>query len=260
MPDESTLRDSTIDRREAIRRVTTILGGVALVGGGSLMAACERARTAPGDSAAAVAAGPFTAADVALLDEIADTILPDTKTPGAKAAKTGAFMALMVTDGYDAREQKLFRDGMQKLDAASQKANGKGFVASTPAQRTALLQTLDRAAKAHGDAVQAARKARSGTTATAAPAPTAAPSKPATTAQPDQRAQNATATPDAGAPGEITADSPTHYFRMMKELALLGYFTSEIGYTQAMRYVESPGRFDPCAPYTPGEKAWAAHA
>jgi hypothetical protein len=47
---------------------------------------------------------------------------------------------------------------------------------------------------------------------------------------------------------------------MMKELALLGYFTSEIGYTQAQRYVESPGRFDPCVPYTPGEKAWAPHA
>ena len=58
----------------------------------------------------------------------------------------------------------------------------------------------------------------------------------------------------------ITADAPSHYFRMMKELALLGYFTSEIGYTQAMRYIESPGRFDPCAPYAPGEKAWAPHA
>ena len=34
----------------------------------------------------------------------------------------------------------------------------------------------------------------------------------------------------------------------MKELALLGYFTSEIGYTKAMRYVESPGRFDPERP------------
>ena len=35
---------------------------------------------------------------------------------------------------------------------------------------------------------------------------------------------------------------------MMKELALLGYFTSEIGYTQAMRYIETPGRFDPARP------------
>jgi hypothetical protein len=53
---------------------------------------------------------------------------------------------------------------------------------------------------------------------------------------------------------------PPHYFRLMKELTLLGYFTSEIGCTQAMRYRETPGRFDPCVPYTPGETAWAAHA
>ena len=31
-----------------------------------------------------------------MVDEIAETILPETSTPGAKAAKTGAFMALMV--------------------------------------------------------------------------------------------------------------------------------------------------------------------
>jgi len=58
----------------------------------------------------------------------------------------------------------------------------------------------------------------------------------------------------------ITAKPANHYFRMMKELALLGYFTSEIGYTKAMRYVESPGRFDPCTPYTKGETDWASHA
>ena len=51
-----------------------------------------------------------------------------------------------------------------------------------------------------------------------------------------------------------------HYFRMIKELTLLGYFTSEIGYTQAMRYMETPGRYDPCTPYAEGETSWADHA
>ncbi len=50
---------------------------------------------------------------------------------------------------------------------------------------------------------------------------------------------------------------PAHYFRLMKELTLLGYFTSEIGATQALRYVESPGRYEGCIPYKKGEKAWA---
>jgi hypothetical protein len=52
-------------------------------------------------------------------------------------------------------------------------------------------------------------------------------------------------------------DQPNHYFRLMKELTLLGYFTSEVGSTQALRYVETPGRFDGCVPYKKGEKAWA---
>ena len=54
-----------------------------------------------------------------------------------------------------------------------------------------------------------------------------------------------------------SGDEPTHYFRMMKEPTLLGYFTSEIGHMRAMEYLESPGRFDPDVPYTRGDKTWA---
>ena len=202
-----TTEQHLIDRREAIRRVSALLGGVAFVGGNALLTACER--RAPGASSA-TAAGTFTADDVAFLDEVADTILPTTGTPGAKAAQVGAFMALMVTDTYEPSDQKIFQDGMRQLDQESKTANGATFVASTPAQRLSLLEKLDREQKTYMDA----RK----------------------------------------------DDAPSHYFRMMKELTLLGYFTSEIGYTKAMRYVESPGRFDPCVPYTPGEKSWASHA
>lgn len=190
-----------IDRREAIRRVTALLGGMALAGGTGLVTACERAQRGVG--AAQTGTATFSAQDIALLDEVADTILPETKTPGAKAAHVGAFMALMVTDTYEDREQQIFRDGMRKLQAAS-------FMAAKPPERLALLERLDREQKAYMD-------------------------------------------------GKADA-APAHYFRLMKELTLLGYFTSEIGCTQAQRYKETPGRFDPCVPYTPGETAWAGHA
>ena len=52
-------------------------------------------------------------------------------------------------------------------------------------------------------------------------------------------------------------EDAAHYFRLMKELTLLGYFTSEIGSTQARRYAAVPGRFDGCIPYKKGDKAWA---
>ena len=248
----------TISRREAIQRVTAMLGGFTLVGGTSLIAACEKAQQGAKDSTTAAqptSIGEFTAQDIAYLDEIADTILPTTSTPGAKAAHTGAFMALMVTDTYEPKDQKVFRAGMQTLDEASKKANnGATFMAATPQQRLALLETLDKEAKAHMDAIDAAKKTRpkADTTKTAA-------EKKGDKFLPDQRKEGAPGA-DVGAATAITADTPTHYFRMMKELAMLGYFTSEIGCKQAMRYVESPGRFDPCVPYKPGEKSWAPHA
>ncbi|MFM7856708.1 MAG: gluconate 2-dehydrogenase subunit 3 family protein, partial [Flammeovirgaceae bacterium] len=48
-----------------------------------------------------------------------------------------------------------------------------------------------------------------------------------------------------------------HYFSMIKQLVVLGYFSSKIGVTQALRYEPIPGRYEGCVPYQPGEKAWA---
>lgn len=48
-----------------------------------------------------------------------------------------------------------------------------------------------------------------------------------------------------------------HYINMLKDLTVLGYFTSEIGATQALRYIETPGRYDPCVDYKKGDKAFA---
>ncbi len=222
------LEADMISRREAILRVTAILGGVALVGGTALLTGCRQENTD----------APFTPDEIALLDEIAETILPQTTTPGAKAAKTGAFMALIVTDSYSPEERKAFREGMHKLDKASDKAYGVSFVKATPQQRLTLLNVVDREQYDEGEARRAAavKKAEA------------------------FLAEKSTPVGDVSAAPAITAKPATHYFRMMKELALLGYFTSEIGCTQAQRYAETPGRYDPCIPYTPGQKAWAAHA
>lgn len=56
---------------------------------------------------------------------------------------------------------------------------------------------------------------------------------------------------------ELEVGEDSHYFTMMKQLTLWGYFSSEIGATQALRYVEVPGRYDGNYPYKKGDKAWA---
>jgi hypothetical protein len=242
---------STIDRREAIRRVGLFLGGVTFVGGSSLLTACQKEQRVV---QAGEQVGQFVTADMDFLDEVAETILPETKTPGAKAAKVGPFMAVMVTDCYDAKQQKIFRDGMKQLDDACKKANNVSFMQATPQQRLTLLEALDKEQKTYTDAVDAARKKKSsGDTTTTTTAKKAE-------AHLEEPRKEAGIGSDVGAATPITADSPTHYFRMMKELTLLGYFTSEIGCTKAQRYAETPGKYDPCVPYKPGDKAWAPHA
>lgn len=220
-----------ITRREAILRVTALLGGVTLVGGSALLTGCRDANTDV----------PFTPEEIAFLDEVADTILPRTSTPGAKDVQTGAFMAMMVHDTYDARDRKVFRTGMRSIDDATEKAHRVTFMEASPQQRLAVLESIDRDQKVYSDARRTEKRTKALAWLT------------------DQRKEMS---PGAGvAPATaVTQDKPAHYFRMMKELALLGYFTSEIGATQALRYLESPGRFDPCVPYTPGQKAWAPHA
>jgi len=194
-------------RREAIKRVSALFGGVALIGGSTLLTACTSERRDATDDGPI---GTFTRPDIAYLDDIADTILPDTGTPGARAAKVGSFMALMVTDAYTPADQEIFRTGMTTLNDAARSAHGVSFSEATAAQRTTLLEQVDAEAKTYMDT--------------------------------------------------RTTGMPAHYFRQMKELTLLGYFTSEIGYTKAMRYTEAPGRFDPCVPHAAGDTIWAAHA
>ena len=52
------------------------------------------------------------------------------------------------------------------------------------------------------------------------------------------------------------AGAMPHYFRILKELTILGYFSSEVGATQALRYADVPGGYDGNAPYTRGDRAW----
>ena len=187
-----------MNRREAVQYISLLLGGT-IVGGNAFLTGCKT-KTEGTHSA-------FTTDDIAYLDEVADTILPATSTPGAKAAAVGTFMTVMVNDCYDDKDQKIFHDGMDKLNDLSKKTYDNGFMKLNPQQRHDLLVKLDNEQKDY-------MKKK----------------KP---------------------------EDPSHYFRMMKELTLLGYFTSEIGCTQARRYVETPGKFEGCIPYKKGDKAWA---
>ncbi|HEU4850759.1 MAG TPA: gluconate 2-dehydrogenase subunit 3 family protein [Telluria sp.] len=149
---------------------------------------------------------PFTARDLAMLDEIAETILPRTSTPGAKDAAVGAFIARYSAACYEPAQLRTLKEGIGAVDARMRIKNGVGFLNASTAQRQTLLAALDLEARQH-----AAGKGN--------PAP--------------------------------------HYFTLMKQLTLFGFFTSEPGSTRVLRYRPVPGKYKGCVPYRKGETSWA---
>src|SRR5580658_2525242 len=129
-----------MNRREAVWRIALLMGG-AMVGSEVIMSGQAIPDKAP-------TAG-FTDADRALLDEIGETIVPATDIPGAKAAKIGSFMTMMVTDCYNDKQHAAFAAGLRQIDDACRAKYGTSFMDSAPAQRTELANALNEEQKAY---------------------------------------------------------------------------------------------------------------
>ena len=97
-----------MNRREAISRVSLFLGGAVVGSGIFLEAGCS--------STPKQVSGLFNQDQLKLLDEIAETILPASNTPGAREAKVAEFMAVMVNDCYTKTDQEIFLNGLKKIE------------------------------------------------------------------------------------------------------------------------------------------------
>src|SRR5688572_23768275 len=108
-----------MDRREMLRMIA-LATGTAFIGGEFFLSGCKNPEA--GSSL------QFSTDDIAFLDEVGETILPKTNTPGAKDAKVGAFMAIMVNDCYPAADQKVFHEGLTKLNDACKGMHDVSFM------------------------------------------------------------------------------------------------------------------------------------
>jgi hypothetical protein len=132
----------------------------------------------------------FAAAEYAMVERLAEIIIPSDGTPGAKEAGVAEFIDFMVAS--DPEVQYGFRMGLAWLNAHAEQTDGKRFVELTPEQQSSLLEPLG--------------------------------------------------FKDKALPGEETG---RHFFRMMREYTVTGFYTSEIGYKEldnpALKfYAESP--------------------
>jgi hypothetical protein len=182
-----------MDRRRALQLTTTILGGT-IFGSEIFLSGCTTRSSGK---------ELFSKADIALLDEIGETILPETDdSPGAKAARIGTFMSTIVTDCYSEEEQGIFINGIKKIKQLAAESLDSDFGDLPTLQKLRFLDELNREAR------------------------------------------------------EFSGEKP-HFFSMMKQLTIWGYFSSEPGATMALRYNPIPGRYIGCYPYKSGDKAWA---
>jgi Gluconate 2-dehydrogenase subunit 3 len=204
-----------MERRELLKMIAVLTGGV-VIGGDVFLSGCTNKEAD---------ASVFSANNIALLDEVGETIIPATSTPGAKATKIGEFMKTIVTDCYNADQQKAFGDGLAGLNAACEKANGKSFMDATPEQRKAFLIGLEKEAKEFNK-------------------------------QRDEKEKDAREKAKKDMDPNFVG-APSHYYSMLKQLTLWGYFSSEIGSKQALRFLPIPGKYDGALPYKKGDKAWA---
>lgn len=178
--------ETSIRRREAVERIALILGGTLST---QLTSGLMGQITNSGPSV------PVDDSRKRFLAEVADVIIPDTDTPGARAAGVEEFIVRVMRDCYELKDQEKFYGGLDKLDQASQARHGKAFVDLDGEKKIEMIR----------DAVENNRD----------------------------------------------------FYRRMREMTITGYFTSEIGATQALEYLPIPGRFEGDVPMQPGQKAWA---
>jgi hypothetical protein len=148
-----------------------------------------------------------------LVATIAEHILPQTDTPGARAAGVHRFIDTLLADYHRPAERQRFVAGLSDVNARAEREHGRAFVRCDTTQQRGILEALDREAF---------------------PERTSASS---------------------GAGDDASSRRP--FMRTMKELTVLGYYTSEIGATKELRYVRVPGRFDGCVPLRPADRTWA---
>jgi hypothetical protein len=84
----------------------------------------------------------------AVLAEIADTLIPATDMPGAKAMNVHQFILRMVDDCQTTEAQRDFEKGFIAFEAAVDKKYGKSFGELSAADRNSFLNELNATAKA----------------------------------------------------------------------------------------------------------------
>ena len=220
-----------MDRREAIRNVAFLMGGaLSATTMGVVLSGFTSVDSIPGFT--------FSWDQEALITEIADIILPTTKeSPGAQVAGVGPFIPMMIRECYPGNVQKAFAEGLEDIERKAKSLHQKSFLAISRKEREEIIaQVREETIAGMADDRKMAAAAR-------------VEAERLKNMSQAERAKNPKATIE-------TPKNKSYFFPVMRDLTMLGFFSSEVGCTQAYRFVEIPGRYDGCVDLQPGQKLW----
>jgi hypothetical protein len=211
---------SSIDRREAIRRISVALGAtVSAPTVAALLSGCEVSSSPEPYVSRTLVDGRLRS-----VEALAEAVIPETDTPGASAARVHEFIDVMLTDFYPVDERARLLDGLAEVEAEARARFGsEDLVELSAADLETLVAELDAAAYPGASADPAAA---------------------------DADAEAATEAQRAGTGGRPP------FWRTFKELVVAGYYTSEIGQTVELRLMPF-GDFDGDVPYEEVGRSWA---
>jgi hypothetical protein len=236
---------NAITRREALARTALLLGG-----------ALATSTIAGAQSTGWLTDAPqwrprtLSATQSDLVASLAEHIIPTTDTPGARAAGVHRFVDTVLSDYYGAQERRRFLDGLADIDARAQKEHGAAFMKATPQQQVALLTTIDNESYPPQRVLQKAEPLNSERQ-KMQDSLARQSSTSATISDPTRASADA-----GGDPAARRELEKGWFFRRMKELTLLGYYTSQVGAMQELK-VNPMGVYRSDVPYRSIGHSWA---
>lgn len=132
-----------MNRRDALKQIALLSGGALSMSTiTAVMSGCT-SESGP----AGYTAKTLTAQQDELVTVISELIIPETDTPGAKAAKVNQFIDKMLSDWNYEDERAHFLSGLDSVDETSQELHGSDFLDLTEEQQVSVLEQLEQEAK-----------------------------------------------------------------------------------------------------------------
>ena len=134
-----------MSRETLTRRRAMLAAGAAAAAAAVPDAALAQVKRAAAQTVAAKAGKFLTAQELALLDELAELIIPqDAQSGGARAAKCAEFIDAHLAESIDPLWRQSWKDDLAEIDEIAIQMFGKSLLAASPAERAKLMDRISK--------------------------------------------------------------------------------------------------------------------